>query len=120
MSCSRLVSIMSVPSAERRVLGAGRGDFRLEAVADGEQLRLGHHVLAALFEVVLHHRGLHDRIDRAALLAETAEDALEQVDVVARGAALAVALARGRVNGDRERGADRLAQLARDAALFAV
>ena len=64
--------------------------------------------------------GLDDRVDRAALFAEAAEDALEQVDVVARGATLAVARARCRVDGDRQRRAHRLAQLAGDAALFAV
>src|SRR5690606_27916512 len=52
-------------------------------------------------------------------LAETAVDALEQVDVVARGAA-GVVLTLFRIDGDRQRRAHRLAQLARDAALFAV
>src|SRR3546814_12522759 len=55
----------------------------------------------------------------AGFLAEPAEDALEQVDVVARGAAGAVG-ALLRIDGYRQRRADRFAQLAGDAALFAV
>ena len=55
----------------------------------------------------------------AGLLAEAAEDALEQVDVVARGAAGAVR-ALFRIDGDRKRRAHRLAQLAGDAALLTV
>src|SRR6478672_12028103 len=74
-------------SAERRVGGAALGDFRLQAVADGQQLRLGQDVLAALVEVVFVHVGLDDRVHRAGFLAEPAVDALEQIDVVARGAA---------------------------------
>src|SRR5690606_24778589 len=60
-----------------------------------------------------------DRIHRARLLAEAAEDALEQVDLVARGAARVVLALLG-VDGDRQRRAHRLAQLAGDAALLAV
>ncbi len=63
----------------------------LEAVADREQLLLVDDVLAAMLEVIFVDVRLDDRIDRAALLAEAAEDALEQIDVVARGAARAVA-----------------------------
>src|SRR3982751_5037916 len=58
-------------------------------------------------------------MDRAALLAEAAEDALGEVDVVARGAARAV-VANVALDRDRQRRADRLAQLAGDAALLAV
>src|SRR5690606_37665886 len=64
-------------------------------------------------------RPLHDRIHRARLLAEAAIDAFGHVDVVARGAAAAV-LARFALDRDGERRAYRLAQLARDAALFPV
>src|SRR5689334_17529290 len=122
MSWSRSVFIarFSGRSAVSRVLRAGGSDVLLEAVTDGQQLALGHHVLAAMFEVVLVHVRLDDGIDRAALFAEAAEDALEQVDVVTRGAALAVFRARGRVDGDRQGRAHRLAQLARDAAFFTV
>src|SRR5258705_7074872 len=63
--------------------------------------------------------GFHDRIHRATLLAEAAVDALHQVDVVAGGApgAIVTLLA---FDGDRERRADRLAQLAGDAALLPI
>src|SRR6478735_2671305 len=65
-------------SAERGVGGATLGDFGFEPVTDRQQLRLGHDVLAPLLEVVLVDVRLHDRVDRAGLLAEPAEDALEQ------------------------------------------
>src|SRR5688572_32917139 len=107
------------PSAEWRVGGAARGDFRFEAVADRQQLRLGHDVLAALVEVIFVDMRFHDRIDRARLLAEAAVDALEQVDVVARGATGAVS-ALLRVDRDRERRTHRFAQLAGDAAFLSV
>src|SRR5690348_11140732 len=77
-------------SPVRRVLRAIGRDGLLETVAHREQLRLGDDVFAAAFHVVLQDVGQHDRIDRAAFLAEAAIDALEQVDVIARGAALAV------------------------------
>ena len=91
----------------------------LVAVADGQQHVLGEVQVAALFAVVLQDRGLDDRIHRAAFLAEAAEDALRQVDVVAGRAAGAVG-ALVRFDGDRHRRAHGLAQLAGDAALFAV
>ena len=69
--------------------------------------------------VVLVDARLDDGIHRAGLLAEAAVDALEQVDVVARGAARAVVRDVG-LDGDRQRRAHRLAQLAGDAALLAV
>ncbi len=62
---------------------------------------------------------LDDRIDRAALFAEAAEDALREVDVVARRAARTVGT-HIRLDRDRERRAHCLAELAGDAALFAV
>src|SRR5207342_2423084 len=86
-------------SAERGVGGATFGDFGFEEVADGEQLRLGDDVLAALLEVVFVDVRLDDRVHRAAFLAEAAVDALEQVDVVARRAARAVA---ARLGVDRD------------------
>src|SRR5687767_4752821 len=69
--------------------------------------------------MVLEHARLDDRVHRAGLLAEAAEDALHQIDVVARGAARAVG-ALLRLDVDGERRAHGLAQLARDAALLAV
>src|SRR3546814_198527 len=106
-------------SAEGGVGGAAFGDLGFEPVPDCQQLLLVDDVLAAVLEVVLEHVGFDDRVHGARLLAEPAEDALEQVDVVARGAAGAVG-ALLRIDGDRKRRADRLAQLAGDAALFAV
>src|SRR5260221_3294881 len=64
-------------------------------------------------------RALDDRIDRAGFLAEAAIDAFRHVDVVARGAPAAIGARLG-LDGDGERWADRLAQLAGDAALLAV
>jgi hypothetical protein len=89
------------------------------AVADGEQHVLGEIEVAALLAVVVEDVRLDDRIDRAALLAEAAEDALGEVDVVACRAARAV-VADVALDRDRQRRADRLAQLAGDAALLAV
>ena len=51
---------------------------------------------------------------------KAAIDALHHVDVVAHGAARAVIAARAGLDGDRLRGADRLAELAGDASLLAV
>src|SRR5689334_4486821 len=99
MSCS-VMCVSPWRSAESRVLRPRTGDVRLVAVADGEQLLFGQDVLATILEVVLVDVGLDDRIHRAALFAETAEDALEQIDVVTRGAALAVAGARRGIDGD--------------------
>ena len=65
-------------------------------------------------------RALDDGIDRAGFLAEAAIDALHHVDVIARGAARPVVAPRAGLDGDRLRRADRLAQLAGDAALLAV
>src|SRR5688572_1124754 len=114
-----VVVVGGAASAIVGVFAAGGGDLGLVAVADGEQHRLGVDGLAAALEVPLVDVGLDDGVDRAALLAEAAVDALHQVDVVARGAARAV-LALLALDGDGERRADRLAQLARDAALLAV
>src|SRR5574342_570349 len=72
-----------------------------------------------LLAVVLDDARLDDRVHRAGFLAEAAEDALGEVDVVARGAARAVGPLL-RLDVDGERRAHRLAQLAGDAALLAV
>src|SRR5882757_1925885 len=114
----------NTPSDSRRsaVLGVrllGFGDLALVTVAHGQQHVLGEVQVAALFAVVFEDVGLDDRIDRAALFAETAKDALGQVDVVARRAARAV-VAHLALDRDRQRRAHGLAELAGDAALFAV
>src|ERR1700676_1907436 len=100
-------------------LQVGR-DHRFPLVAVGEQLVLVvHQLLAGLgreFEV----RPLDDGVDRAGLLTEAAIDALRHVDVVARRAPAAVVVARLGLDGDGLRRADRLAELAGDAAFLAV
>src|SRR3984957_1343180 len=65
-------------------------------------------------------RPLDDRVDRAGLLAHPAVDALDHVDVVARGAARAVIAPRSRLDRNRLSRANRLAQLAGDASLLAI
>src|SRR3546814_1930987 len=62
---------------------------------------------------------LDDGVHRAGFLAIAAIDALRHVDVVARGAPAAVGARLG-LDGDRLGRADRLAQLAGDAALLAI
>src|SRR3989449_5462087 len=106
-------------SAVGGVRGAVAGDLLLVAVAYGEQHFLGVIEVAALLAVVLEDVRLDDRVHRAGLLAQAAEDALGEVDVVARGAARAVGALLG-LDRDRERGAHGLAQLAGDTALLAV
>src|SRR6201999_2610342 len=101
---------------ERDVLG----DLALPAVAVREQALLVVVELLARFGSELEVRPLDDGVHRAGLLAETAVDALHHIDVVARGAARAVIAARAGLDGDGLRRADRLAELAGDAALFAV
>src|SRR5579885_1672457 len=106
-------------SAIGRVGGEIGGDLHLPAIAVRQQTVLVvEQLLAALgreFEV----RSLDDGVDRARLLAEAAIDALHHIDVVAGRAPAAVG-AGLRLDGDGERGADRLAELAGDAALLAV
>src|SRR5947209_9231598 len=95
-------------------------NLALPAIAIGEQFRLVIiEFLAGLgreFEIW----SLDDGIDRAGFLAQAAIDAFHHVDVVAHGAAGAVVAARAGLDRCRLRGADRLAQLAGDAALLAV
>ena len=69
--------------------------------------------------MILEDVGLDDGVDRTGLLAQPTEDALGQIDVVAGGATLSVRTHR-RLDGDGHGRADRLAELAGDAALFAV
>jgi hypothetical protein len=98
---------------------AGRGDVVLVLVTDGQELVLGHDVLAAVLEMIFVHPGLDDGVHRTGLFTEAAVDALEQVDVVARRASRAVGAGLG-LDGDGQRRTGRLAQLAGDAALLAV
>src|SRR4029079_3232807 len=92
----------------------------LPAGAIGEQFRLVIiEFLAGLgreFEI----RSLDDGVDRAGFLAQAAIDAFHHVECVAHGAPCAVVAARAGLDRDRLRRADRLAELAGDAALLAV
>src|ERR1700751_4185657 len=107
---------LPVRRVEREVLG----DRALPPVAVREQPLLVVVKLLARLSREFEVRALDDGIDRAGLLAQTAVDAFDHVDVVARGAARAVVAARTRLDGDRLGRTDRLAQLAGDAALLAV
>src|SRR5262249_1070302 len=108
-----------ISSPIRSVGGDVGRDFGFPALAILQQLLLVVEQLLAGLGGELEVRALYDGIDRAGLLAEAAIDALGHVDVVARGAAAAVG-ARFGLDGDRLRRADRLAELAGDAALFPV
>jgi hypothetical protein len=90
----------------------------LPLVAVGEELLLVLEELLARLGRELEIRPLDDRVDGARLLAEAALDALRHVDVLASRLALVVA-PHLRLDGDRLRGADGLAELAGDAALLA-
>src|SRR5712691_3844292 len=96
------------------------GDLALPAVAVGQQPLLVVVELLARLGGELEVGALDDGVNRAGLLAQPAVDALHHVDVVAGGAAGAVVAARARLDGDRLRRADRLAQLAGDATLLAI
>src|SRR3977135_2595533 len=93
------------------------GDLALPAVAVREQALLVVVELLAGLGCELEIRALDDGVDRAGFLAQPAIDAFDHVDVVAGGAACAVVPARAGLDGDRLRRADRLAELAVDAAL---
>src|SRR6056297_1233401 len=95
------------------------GDLGFPAVAVLQQFLLVVEQLFAGFGGELEIRPLDDRIHRACLLAKAAIDAFRHVDVIARRTARAV-IARLGIDGDRLRGADRLAQFARNAPLLAV
>src|SRR5258707_6861186 len=107
------------PSPVRRVEREVLRDLGLPAVAVREQLVLVVEQLLAGLRGELEIRTLDDRVDRAGFLAEAAIDAFRHVDVVARRAPAAIGARLG-LDGDGERRADRLAELAGDAALLAV
>src|SRR3954454_19336760 len=123
MIAAKIISALGEPC--RRGSSGGRverellRDFALPAVAVREKLLLVVEQLLAGLGGELQIRPLDDRIDRAGLLAIAAVDAFRHIDVIARRAAAAV-LARLRLDRDRQRRADRLAQFAGDAALLAV
>src|SRR5262249_46297055 len=107
-------------SPVRRVECEVLGDRALPAVAVREQALLVVVELLPRLGRELEIRTLDDGVHRAGLLAHATVDALHHVDVVAGRAPGAVVSARAGLDGDRLRRADRLAQLAGDAALFAV
>src|SRR5690606_5791807 len=106
-------------SAVGRVQLQVLGDLVLPAVSVREQLVLVVEQLLAGLGGELEVRSLDDGIHRTGFLAQAAVDALRHVDVVARGAPAAVAARLG-LDGDGQRRADRLAELAGEAALLAV
>src|SRR5215469_3242812 len=101
-------------SPVRRVGGDVGRERPFPAFAVREQLLLVVEQLLAGLGGELEVRTLDDGIDRTGLLAQSAIDALGHVDVVPGGAAAAV-VARLGLDGDRQRRAHRLAQLAGDA-----
>src|SRR5262249_14109258 len=110
------VERLSIRRVKRDVLG----DLAFPAIAVREQALLVVIELLARLGRELEVWPLDDRIDRASLLDQPERDDLHQVEVVARGGARAVIGAGARLNGDRLRRTDRLAQLAGNAALLAV
>src|SRR6267154_6283434 len=106
-------------SSVRRIRGAVLGDLLFVPVAHREQHFLGVVQIAAFLAVVLEDARLDDRIHRTGLLAQSAEDAFGEIDVVARGAPGAVGALLG-LDRDRKCRANGLAELAGDEALLAV
>src|SRR6266478_1999499 len=109
----------SHPSTIGRIGCARRRDLLFIAVADRKQHFLRVDQIAPPLPVILQDVRFHDRVDRTAFLAESAENALGQIDVIARRAPRAVG-SLFRFDRDRQRRAHGLAQLAGDAALLAV
>src|SRR4051794_35776943 len=107
-------------SPVRRVLFDRAGKLTLPAVAVGEQLGLVIIEFLACLGREFEVRAFHDGVDRTGFLAEAAVDAFHHVDVVANGPARAVVTARAGLDSDRLCRADRLAQFAGDATLFAI
>src|SRR6266852_2581440 len=95
-------------------------DLPLPAVAVREQAFLVVVELLACLGRELEVRSQNDGVDRAGLLAEAAVDAFHHVDVITGGPPRAVVAPRPRLDGDGLGRADRLAQLAGDAALLPV
>src|ERR671913_1407018 len=106
-------------SPVRRVGGEIGRDLAFPPVAVRQQLLLVIEQLLARLCGEFVVRAEDDGVHRARLLAVAAVDALGHVDVVARGPAAAVGPGLA-LDHDALRRADRLAQLAGDAALLAV
>src|SRR5665811_1061512 len=106
----------SIGRIEREIAG----DLPLPAIAVLEQPVLVVIEFFARLDGEFRVRPFDDGVDRTGLLAEAAIDAFDHVDVVARRTPRSVVTARPRLNRNRLRRADRLAELAGDAALLAV
>src|ERR1700712_295903 len=115
-----LDAFTSLTSPVRRVEFDRFRNLALPAVAIGEKLRLVIIEFLARLGREFEIRSLDDGIDRTGLLAQPAINAFHHVDVVAHGAAGAVVAARPGLDGDGLRRANRLAQLAGDAAFLAI
>jgi hypothetical protein len=119
----RAAPTSTLAKIKKRIVGNIGGPIRRNdgfvTLADAEQLILAHDVLAALLHVVLVYPRLDNGVHGTRLFAKSAVDAFEQIDVIARRAARAVAR-HIRFDRDRKRRAHRLAQLACDATLFTV
>src|SRR4249920_3084374 len=107
---------VSCPSPIRRIERDILGDLALPAVTVRKQPLLVEVKLLARLGGELEVRPFHDGVDRAGLLAKPAIDAFDHIDVIARGAARAVVSAWPGLDRNGLCRADRLAQLAGDAA----
>src|SRR5215204_3034113 len=116
MRCMNAPYPSPIRGVEREVLG----DLALPAITVGEQALLVIEEFFARLGGELEIRSLDDRVHWAGFLAQPAIDAFDHVDIVAGGAPGAVVAARAGLDGDRLRRANRLAQLAGNAALLAV
>ena len=95
-------------------------DFAFPAVAIVQKPRLVEVEFFTGFGGEFEIRPLDDSVDRAGFLAEATINALHHVDVITHRAAGTVVAARPGLDGDGLGRTDRLAELACDAALFAV
>ena len=114
-----LFGFPSNPLSVRRVLGTIFCDLSFVSIADGEQHFFGVNQIAARLAVIFDYPGFNDGIHRAGLFAKATEDALGEIDVVARRTACAV-IALLRFDGDCQRRANRFAKFASDAAFLAI
>lgn len=102
-----------------RIGGTVGSDLGLHPIADGEQTLFSDDLIAPLFVMELEDPSQHDGIYRACLLAKSAINALEQIDIVPCGAPRSI---RPRFGFDRDTygGAHSLAKLAGDTPLLPV
>src|SRR5262249_61823366 len=115
-SRKRHAGCLPIWSVESDVLA----DPPLPTIAVGKQALLVKQQLFPSLGGKLEVRTLDNGIDRTSLLAKSAIDAFDHVDVVPGRAAGAIVAARPCLDGDPLSGADRLAQFSGDAALPTV